>query len=174
MTHTTGMEEFNQGATIIFFMLLFYNCAGTLIEKYHLSFGHEAGFTILLGLCISFYFYYNHESKFVDMMRFSDDTFFYVCLPPIVFSSGFNMQRGNFFSNITNIGVFGILGTFVAFFYFSYATIKAKELGILNQYDGKTQTWSALELTSPECMLMCSLLCSSDVIAAISLISYEK
>ena len=29
-------------------------------------------------------------------------------------------------------------------------------------------------MTSPECMLMCSLLCSSDVIAAISLISYEK
>jgi NhaP-type Na+/H+ or K+/H+ antiporter len=31
-----------------------------------------------------------------------------------------------------------------------------------------------LELTSSECLLMCSLLCSSDVIAAISLISYEQ
>lgn len=53
-------------------------------------------------------------------------------------------------------------------------TIYLKDLGFLNQYDGATGQWSPLELTSPECMLMCSLLCSSDVIAAISLISYEK
>jgi len=47
-------------------------------------------------------------------------------------------------------------------------------MGFLTQYNGKTGEWSQLELTSPECLLMCSLLCSSDVIAAISLISYEK
>ena len=29
-------------------------------------------------------------------------------------------------------------------------------------------------MTSPECLLMCSLLCSSDVIAAVSLISYDQ
>ena len=49
MPDSTSMDEFNKGATIIFCMLLFYNCAGTIIEKYKLSFGHEAGFTIILG-----------------------------------------------------------------------------------------------------------------------------
>lgn len=31
-----------------------------------------------------------------------------------------------------------------------------------------------MNLTDPECMLFCSLMCSSDVVAAISLISYDK
>ena len=44
----------------------------------------------------------------------------------------------------------------------------------MRQYDGETGEWSTLELTNPECMLMCSLLCSSDVIAAVSLLSYEQ
>lgn len=70
--------------------------------------------------------------------------------------------------------MFGILGTFTCFTAFSLATIKAKDIGLMKQWDGKTGEWSSLELTSPECLLMCSLLCSSDVIAAISLISYDQ
>jgi NhaP-type Na+/H+ or K+/H+ antiporter len=125
-------------------------------------------------MAISYGCWLNDDTDIVDMMKFNDSTFFYICLPPIVFASGFNMQRGNFFANIKNILMFGVLGTFVCFFGFSALTIYFKNLGFINQYDGKTGKWSSLELTSPECMLMCSLLCSSDVIAAISLISYEK
>ena len=40
--------------------------------------------------------------------------------------------------------------------------------------DGKTGVWSPLELETRECLLMCSLLCASDVVAAVSLVSYEK
>ena len=72
----------------------------------------------------------------------------------------------------------GILGTFVAFFSFSFMTITVKDYFDLSQYqyDEKTEKLikTPLELSSPECMLMCSLLCSSDVVAAISLISYDK
>jgi NhaP-type Na+/H+ or K+/H+ antiporter len=53
-------------------------------------------------------------------------------------------------------------------------TISFKNLDFMQQFDGKTGVWKSLELTSSECLLMCSLLCSSDVIAAISLISYEQ
>mmetsp|Transcript_9362 Transcript_9362/g.14207 ORF Transcript_9362/g.14207 Transcript_9362/m.14207 type:complete len:224 (+) Transcript_9362:58-729(+) len=155
-------------------MLMLYMSLGAMIEKYHLSFGHEASFVIIIGMIISFIQWQNDNSDLVQLLQFSDNTFFYFCLPPIVFASGFNMQRGNFFANIKTIMLFGILGTFVAFFSFSAMTIKLKNMNFLKQYDGKTGLWSDLELTSPECMLMCSLLCSSDVIAAISLISYDK
>ena len=53
-------------------------------------------------------------------------------------------------------------------------SISFKNLDFMQQFDGKTGVWKSLELTSSECLLMCSLLCSSDVIAAISLISYEQ
>lgn len=65
------------------------------------------------------------------MLKFSDNAFFFVCLPPIVFASGFNMQRGNFFANIKNVLMFGILGTFVAFSSFSALTIYLKDLGYM-------------------------------------------
>jgi sodium/hydrogen exchanger 8 len=61
------------------------------------------------------------------MMRFSDITFFYFCLPPIVFASGFNMQKGAFFANFKNILLFGVLGTFIAFGSFTGMTIGMKE-----------------------------------------------
>ena len=125
-------------------------------------------------MAISYGCWLDSNEDLIELMKFSDSTFFFVCLPPIVFASGFNMQRGNFFANIKNILVFGVLGTFIAFFSFSAMTIYFKNMGFMNQYDGKTGKWTDLELTSPECMLMCSLLCSSDVIAAISLISYDK
>lgn len=80
----------------------------------------------------------------VELMKFSDNAFFFVCLPPIVFASGFNMQRGNFFANFKNISIFGIFGTFVAFGSFSAATIYFKDMGFMKQYDGTTHQWSDL------------------------------
>jgi NhaP-type Na+/H+ or K+/H+ antiporter len=125
-------------------------------------------------MLVSWILYYREEEGLLQVLRFDDETFFYFCLPPIVFASGFNMQRGNFFKNFKTIMLFGIFGTFVAFFSFSGMTIYLKNLGFMKQYDGETGQWSDLELTSPECMLMCSLLCSSDVIAAVSLLSFDK
>ncbi len=167
-------EILSEGAIVTLIMLMFYMSVGTLIERYHLNFGHEASLTILLGMIVSFFAFYQNDQEFIRLLKFSDSTFFYICMPPIVFASGFNMQRGNFFGNLKNIMTFGILGTFVGFFCFSLMTISIKNLNFMQQIDGKTGIWKNLELTSSECLLMCSLLCSSDVIAAISLISYEQ
>ena len=76
------------------------------------------------------------------------DTFFYFLLPPIVFASGFNMQRGNFFANIKNVMLFGVFGTFVAFFSFSSMTMAMNSWGWMQQYDGATGKWSPLTLTN--------------------------
>ncbi len=109
-------------------------------------------------------------------MKFSDDLFFYFCLPPIVFASGFNMQRKKFFSNIRNIVLFGLVGTIIAFVSFSgltvlYKTYFNKEM---TQTNGATGVTTILDLSTLEVIIMCSLLCSTDVIAAVSLISPEK
>ena len=53
----------------------------------------------------------------MNLLKFNKDAFFNFLLPPIVFAAGFNMQsRRKFFENFANISLFGILGTFVAFF----------------------------------------------------------
>jgi NhaP-type Na+/H+ or K+/H+ antiporter len=133
-------ETISIGALIVILMILGYLCLGTCIERYKILFGHEASFTILIGkshlllltifhfigMALSFTFYLMEYREVSNMLKFSDNTFFFVCLPPIVFASGFNMQRGNFFANIGNILLFGMVTTFFCFFIFSALTILLK------------------------------------------------
>jgi len=70
--------------------------------------------------------------------------------------------------------IFGIVGTVITYICFSGFTLLANQSGFMKQYSSVTGEWSDLILTDAECLIMCSLLCSSDVIAAISLISYVK
>jgi NhaP-type Na+/H+ or K+/H+ antiporter len=110
----------------------------------------------------------------MKMFEFDDELFFYVCLPPIIFASGFNMQRGNFFANLKMVMIFGVIGTIVSFTMFSVMTIKINENYPMQAFNGKTGKWEALAMEAREIVLMSSLLCSSDVIAAVSLVSYDK
>ena len=117
------IELISLGATILFLMMLAYMIIGTCIEKHHCKFGHEAAYTILIGMVVSMVVNQSGFQEFGKLLEFSDNTFFYVCLPPIVFSSGFNMQRGNFFTNIKMITIFGLFATILCFGMFSLTTI---------------------------------------------------
>ena len=87
-------EFISLGAIIIFLMIMLYMIMGTCIEKYHCKFGHEAAYTIVIGMAVSLVLAETRSESEIQALSFSDNTFFYVCLPPIVFASGFNMQRG--------------------------------------------------------------------------------
>ena len=167
---------FNEGIIIVFLMLCIYVGFEAFKHKKQLSFGHEASLVTLIGFGISYAFQMSRsEKEFGDLMKFSDDLFFYFCLPPIVFASGFNMQRKKFFENIRNIILFGLVGTIIAFISFSLMTILYKDyIGEMTQVDGATGVTTMLDLSTIEIIIMCSLLCSTDVIAAVSLIKPDK
>lgn len=74
--------------------------------------------------------------------------------------------------------MFGLIGTIIAFVSFSGLTIFYRDKlrgywfeGDIMQEDGSTGIKSILTLSTIEILLMCSLLCSTDVIAAVSLIN---
>ncbi len=102
---------FSQGAIVIFCMFILYMVMGSLIEKHHCVIGHEASYIILIGMSLSFTAWWVGHEEFNKMMTFDENFFFYFCLPPIVFASGYNMKRKKFFENIKNILLFGVLGT---------------------------------------------------------------
>ena len=103
-------------------VLFFYMFIGSVLEKYHCVVGHEAGLVILFGMLISFISYSTGHEEFNHMLSFNENFFFYFCLPPIVFASGYNMKRKKFFENFTNILLFGFFGTLMQFTIFSVLT----------------------------------------------------
>lgn len=142
-------------------------------DKKGIAFGHQASFVTLVGFLISLIFSVEHADALQNVLEFNQNIFFYVCLPPLVFCSGFNMSRKKFFQNITNILICGVFGTCTTFFVFSVLTLWLNGSGYLTQYSGETGEESPLVFSTMEVLLMCSLLCSTDVIAAISMVNSE-
>lgn len=83
------------------------------------------------------------------------------------------MSRKKFFQNITNILICGVFGTVTTFFVFSSLTLWLNGSRYLTQYSGTTGEETPLVFSTMEVLLMCSLLCSTDVIAAISMVNSE-
>lgn len=119
-------------------VLLFYMFVGSVLEKYHCKIGHEAGLVIIFGMLLSFLAFQSGHNDFNKMVTFDENFFFYFCLPPIVFASGYNMKRKKFFENFTNILLFGLFGTLITFTAFSVMTYIVVEFDILWKYNGHT------------------------------------
>jgi NhaP-type Na+/H+ or K+/H+ antiporter len=115
-----------------FILLILYVVLGGLMEHKHVRFGHETGVALLAGLIISFFLHFFAGTN-ADV-EFDNTVFFYVCLPPIIFASGFNMRRRRFFANIGYILFFGVLGTIFTFLIFALCTYTAMQLDIIYVY----------------------------------------
>ena len=103
-------------------------------------------------------------------------------LPLIIFATGYNMRRKNFFENFTNISKFGLLGTFLTFVFYSLMTWS------LFQFDGfeidyRYYDWGTkpaeikkgvFKLNAMQAMYISSIFCSSDIIAAVTLVKFEE
>jgi NhaP-type Na+/H+ or K+/H+ antiporter len=129
---------FSAGAILVMFILFTYMFLGSLFEKYKPPIGHEASIVILVGMIISYSLMMSGHNDLTKALTFDENFFFYFCLPPIVFASGYNMKRKKFFANIKNILIFGLVGTIVQFTYFSVFTYLVVEADVLVKYVSET------------------------------------
>ena len=62
-----------------------------------------------MGLVLKF-----SNSHVDEWYKLRPDTFFLFLLPPIIFESGYNLNKGNFFSNLGSISLFAVVGTLIS------------------------------------------------------------
>lgn len=175
--HSGGEEDeyfVKAGYIAVLLLILIYTAMGSFIESTKAGYIHETGIAIILGMVISLFARWFGYTEINSILEFSESLFFYVCLPPIVFAAGYNMKRKKFFQHFNYIALFGILGTFCCFTIFSFFTGLLFYFQPMQKYNPETGTNETFELTLREILLLCSLMCSSDVVAAVSLIDFQK
>ena len=161
-------------SVILGILMLIYVIVGTRLETKGCGFGHETGVIIILGMLISAVLDLLDTEK---IGAFNPHILFEFGLPMILYAAGFNMRRKRFFDNINNISMFGILSTVACFVILSALTLAAFDAGLISKYtfDDQSGSWSSETLKVPtmEICLICAMLCSSDIIAAVSLVKYR-
>ena len=156
--------------------MLVYVTVGTCMERRKCAFGHETGVVILLGIAIgAFLNIYGGERI---STQFNPVVLFDFGLPFILYAAGYNMRRRRFFDDINNITMFGVLSTVVCFILLSLSTIYIFSMDWVYKFsetsaDGKW-THEKVNLPAIEISLLCAMLCSSDIIAAVSLVKYKE
>jgi NhaP-type Na+/H+ or K+/H+ antiporter len=174
----TAMASFQ--ITFALFLFFFF-AVEACFEKYHPKIGHATCLTIILGIIWSFCFYAifgSKEPNLLSVYNFPDELFFNVILPPIIFNSGFSMKRKKFFENIGNIMIFGLVVTLICFVIYSassYWALKYLDLTMTNYFIDPSSNLRTLPITirPMQLFLFTSLLCSSDVVAAVSIVDYN-
>jgi NhaP-type Na+/H+ or K+/H+ antiporter len=162
--------------------MILYFFVESLFEKYKPPIGHTTGIIISLGVLFSFIIFVIYEKNknekatgdLINYIQFKTNIFFDVILPLIVFPSGYNMRRKKFFQNIGTVMKFGFLATVLCFAIYSGLFFAASELGLLTRLHPESGKVEKLDIGAYEILSICSLLCSSDVIAAISMVDFGK
>ena len=72
---------------------------------------HESTVGIMSGLIVALII---HETFNGTVIQFSDENFFLIILPPIIFAAGYTLKKKNFIRSLGLIIGLGIFGTIIA------------------------------------------------------------
>ena len=102
------------------FLLMVSISAGHFLKKSGHKFLQEAGLTTIIGMLAGLALLkMNIQSTLDKITEHFVSLFMILLLPPIIFESGYNMQKKPFMRNIGTVIMFAFLGTFIAIFFSS-------------------------------------------------------
>lgn len=107
-----------------------------------------------------------------EAVKFDNTLFFYLVLPPIIFSAGFGLKRKKFFRYIGMIALFGIAGTILNFLLIAFAAYYFSTI-FGYDHDNGSGPASDINLTWLQAMLLSAVLSASDEVSALSLVRMQ-
>ena len=112
----SAAKEHSSSLAIFFLLFVLILCIFLIHLLLRIKFHYlpESLAIVFLGAVVGMFMMALPEAETKRMEAFSPTMFFLVLLPPIIFESGYNLHKGNFFQNIGSIMVFAILGTAVS------------------------------------------------------------
>lgn len=102
---------------IMLFLLMLAITFGHYLKKSNHKYLQESGLTVILGMVAGGLMkMLAVEDYLTKLSTHFSNLFMILLLPPIIFESGYNMNKKPFFKNFGTVLAFSFLGTFIAIF----------------------------------------------------------
>lgn len=102
---------------IVTFLLMLASTAAYFLKKSGHKYLQEAGLTVLIGMLAGGIFKLMNVNFYLqNLSQHFSGIFVILLLPPIIFESGYNMNKKFFLKNIGAVLLYSFLGTFIAMF----------------------------------------------------------
>ena len=145
-------------------LLLLSMVIGALVKRSGASWLSQASVALLIGLFAGLLVRSSlGVGKYSEWIGFKQDFFFLFLLPPIIFESGFTLNKKHFFNNFMSICVFAFYGTLVSTLIVGAGMFVCSELGLL-----------AHSMTLLECLIFGALISATDPVTVLAIFNELK